>query len=62
MSAAVPKLPSRKKTIELLLRAEASLWPRTIRVIVAARGVFTSPNPALSIAAKVAMTQTDDSE
>ena len=60
MSMAVPKLPPRKKSIELMLIADASIWGRTIRDIVAARGVFTNANPAPSIPVKVAMTHTDD--
>ena len=59
MSKAVPKLPPRKKSIELILIAEASIWLRTIRDTVAARGVFTNPNPAPSIPAKVAITKTE---
>ena len=57
---AVPKLPPRKNSIELMLIADASIWGRTIRDTVAARGVFTNPNPAPSNPVKMAMTHTDD--
>ena len=62
MSMAVPRLPPRKKSIELILIAKASIWTRTIRDTVAAKGVFTSPNPAPSKPANVAMTHIDDPE
>jgi hypothetical protein len=60
MNTAVPRLPPRKNSIELMLRADASIGPLTRRHMVAARGVFMSPKPAPNIPVNPAMTQTGD--
>ena len=60
INTAVPKLPPRKDSIELMLRADASIGPLTMREMVAARGVLISPNPAPNIPVNRAMTQTGD--
>jgi hypothetical protein len=59
MRSAVPRLPPRKKSIEFMLSADASICTRTMRETVAAKGVFTNPNPAPNIPANNEITQTE---